>query len=99
MATEDSAPVPLDSKRRRVHFDPTINLGHVLTFLVMVASIMGVYSTVNSQIAMHSVRLDAIEKAATVEKAHLADTLQGLRDDVKETKRAVEQVQRDGARR
>lgn len=96
---EDSAPVPLESKRRRVQFDPTINLGHVLTFLVMVASIMGVYSTVNSQIAMHSVRLDAIEKAAIVEKAHLADTVNGLRDDVKDTKRAVEELRREGQRR
>lgn len=99
MAAEDTAPGPLEPKRRRVTFDPTINLGHILTFLVMVASIMGVYATVNSELAMHSVRLDAIEKAATVEKAHLADTLNGLRDDVKETKRAVDDVRRDGARR
>jgi uncharacterized membrane protein (DUF106 family) len=99
VATEDSGPVPLDVKsRRRVHFDPTINLGHVLTFLVMVASIMGVYSTVNSQLAVHGVRLDAIEKAAIVEKAHLADTLNGLREDVKETKRAIERDQREPRR-
>ena len=37
--SEDTAPGALDTtRRRRVRFDPTINLGHLLTFVGFLAT-------------------------------------------------------------
>ena len=39
-----------------VKFDPTINLGHVLTFASMVAAVMASYSLLDKQIGRASCR-------------------------------------------
>lgn len=87
---EDSAPVPLAGKTsRRVHFDPTISLGHVLTFISMIGAGTLAYSSLQSRLAVHDEQLRGIERAATVDKAHLTEVLNGLREDVKEVKQEV----------
>lgn len=42
---------PLNSSRRGVRFDPTINLGHVLTALAFLFSTMAAWYTLNAQVA------------------------------------------------
>lgn len=87
---EDSAPVPLGSKSaRRVHFDPTINLGHMLTLVSMLGAGAVAFSNLQSRLAVHDEQLRGIERAAVVDKAHLTEVLNGLRDDVKEVKQEV----------
>ena len=87
---EDSGPVPLSSKTsRRVHFDPTINLGHLLTLISMIGAGAFAFSNLQSRLAVHDEQLRGIERAASVDKAHLTDALNGLRDDVKEVKQEV----------
>lgn len=88
---DDSGPAPLEVKRgsRRVHFDPTINLGHLLTLASMIAAGALAYSNLQSRIAVHDEQLRGLERAATVDKAHLTEALNGLREDVKEVKQEV----------
>jgi hypothetical protein len=87
---EDSAPVPLAGKSsRRVTFDPTINLGHLLTLVSMLAAGAVAFSNLQSRIAVHDEQLRGLERSASVDKAHLTDALNGLRDDVKEVKQEV----------
>ena len=87
---EDSAPLPLDVKRaRRVNFDPTINLGHVLTLVSMLAAGAVAFANLQARLAVHDEQLRGLERAAVVDKSHLTEALNGLRDDVKEVKQEV----------
>lgn len=88
---DDTSPGALDAKRgsRRVHFDPTINLGHLLTLISMIGAGALAYSSLQSRLAVHDEQLRGIERAAVVDKAHLTEALNGLREDVKEVKQEV----------
>lgn len=88
---EDTGPLPLEAKRgsRRVNFDPTINLGHVLTLVSMLAAGAVAFANLQSRLAVHDEQLKGLERAAVVDKAHLTEALNGLRDDVKEVKQEV----------
>jgi len=52
-----------ESTRRGVRFNAEINLGHILTACVMIASIMTVFLSVNSRLTILEVRLPALEKS------------------------------------
>lgn len=93
---EDSAPGALDGgKRRRVHFDPTINLGHMLTFLGMISALGGVYATVRGELSAHDVRISANEKAANVDQVRIRDDVQLIREDVREMRRGIDELRKD----
>lgn len=86
---EDTSPGSLDAKRHRVRFDPTINLGHMLTLISMLAAGAVAFSNLQSRLAVHDEQLRGLERAAVVDKGHLTDALNGLREDVKEVKQEV----------
>lgn len=91
----DSGPVPLDiSRRRKVTFDPTINLGHVLTFLGFMTSGAIAYFDLRERIAVHDVRIQQIDAESGAEKLRIREALKELRDDVRETRRGVEDLAR-----
>jgi hypothetical protein len=43
-------------------FDPTINLGHILTFLGFMAAGFGAYSSVRAEMAVYQVQIGGVEK-------------------------------------
>jgi hypothetical protein len=43
-------------------FDPTINLGHILTGMMMLLAGAGVWSSMNAALAQQDVRISAIER-------------------------------------
>lgn len=89
----DSAPVPFEApKRRPVKFDPTINLGHILTFIGFIASGSVAYFDLRERIAVHDVRIQQIDTETNAEKGRIRDTLRELRDDVREVRRGVDQL-------
>jgi hypothetical protein len=55
-----------DVSDRRVKFDGTINLGHVLTVITLLGGGAAIYTTINSAITQHEFRLDALERADAV---------------------------------
>lgn len=89
----DSAPVPFEAhKRRPVKFDPTINLGHILTFIGFIASGSVAYFDLRERIAVHDVRIQQIDTETNAEEGRIRDTLRELRDDVREVRRGVDQL-------
>lgn len=96
---EDTAPGALDhAHRRRVRWDPTINLGHVLTFLGFVSlGTMG-YADLKRNDAVHDTRINAMEQGAITEKVRLQQELREMRtdikDDIKDLRRAVDDAGR-----
>lgn len=95
--SSDSDRMPLDpaGKRRRVVFDPTINLGHVLSFVGLMATLAAVYTTVRNELTAHDVRITANERAAESEKERLRDDIRLIREDVREVRRNVEDLRRE----
>lgn len=102
MTTDETIPGQLDAggQRRRssVRWDPTINLGHVLTFIsAMVASLSAVvlaWSDLRSKDVVHDQRLQSIESKALYEEARSRETLREMRDDIREVRRGIESIQR-----
>lgn len=91
--SDKTAPGALDhAQRRRVRFDPTINLGHVLTFLGFLATGMAAYSDLKERIAVQAVRIQAAEMEAAAEKIRNRDSLREIKDDLKEIRRGVEDL-------
>jgi hypothetical protein len=89
----DSDTVPLDykpsSKRNKVTFDPTINLGHILTFVGFIATGAIGYFDLRERIALAEERTKGIEQSVTAEKVRNEQTMRELREDLREVRRGV----------
>lgn len=95
MAADDTAPGPLDHhKRSRIKWDPTINLGHVLTFAGFVFVGATGYFDLRQRQAVQEVRVSAVEGELRDSGKRIQDTMRDLRDDVKEVRRGVEDLNR-----
>lgn len=90
---------------RGIHFDPTINLGHVMTATVFLVTATAGYVTLNSRVsALETARTDAKEAVVGVEtrlltriteqRAAMDQTSVRTADDIREMK----QIMRDGFR-
>lgn len=91
--------------RRGVHFDPTINLGHVLTGTMFLITATAGYVTLNARVsALETGKIEARDTVVGVEarlltrineqRAHLDQTQVRTADDIREMK----QIIRDGFR-
>lgn len=75
---EDSTPAPLDGKRR-LRFDAPLNLSNLISLIAIAASAAGLWAALQAQQA----RMD-------VQIAHLKDTVNELKLEVKELRRSLE---------
>lgn len=73
--------------RRKVSFDPTINLGHVLTFVGFLVAGFGAWSNVDK-------RVTVIEQLTSAQDVRVKETLSDIKLDVRETKRTVDEIAR-----
>jgi uncharacterized membrane protein (DUF106 family) len=87
--------MPLDShaaKRKRFNFDPTINLGHVLTFVTFAAMGTAAYFDLRQNQAVDRVRVVMLEREMEAEKQRTGSVVLQIRDDLKEVRRGVDQL-------
>jgi hypothetical protein len=75
------------SARRKVSFDPTINLGHVLTFLGFIVAGFSAYSTLDK-------RVTVVEQAAAAQESRVKETLGDIKTEVRETRRTLDEFAR-----
>lgn len=95
MATDDTSPAPLDGhKQRRIRWDPTINLGHVLTFFGFLTTGAVGYFDLRERLAVQEVRVSTIETEGKAAAVRFQETLKEVRDDVREVRRGVEDLNR-----
>jgi len=85
---------------RRLRFDPTINLGHILTFVGFLSAGGVAYIDMQKRLTTHEIRMDAmkdtyetqmrsIEKAMDYDRVVLREQIRAMSDDIKDIRRAV----------
>jgi hypothetical protein len=93
----DGAAVPrkdpaVAEPRPKFKFDPTINLGHVLTFLGLVCAGFGAYSMLEKRVTVLEVhQIRATDDYGAV-KHELREATRDLRQDMKEVQKAVTEL-------
>lgn len=78
--------------RKRLTFDPTINAGHILTFLGFIGAGFGAYSALDKRVAV-------VEQAQATSAAVAKDAIGDLKAEVRETRRTVEEMARSQMQR
>lgn len=94
---EDSAPVPLDHKRR-LRVDPSVNIPTLVTLLSLFGALAVAYSSSNEKHASSAVQLQALEKSAQVDKSNIDRTLSRIEEEMRDLRRAVESINRRDSR-
>lgn len=77
-----------DNKKRPT-FDPTINLGHILTFIGFMATGMATYSTLDKRLAVVEIRQASSDQSSIERETRMKESLNELKMDVKEVKQSI----------
>ena len=81
--------------RKRVAFDPTINLGHVLTFVGFLVTGFSAYSALDKRVAVIELQAATVVERSREQDARIKDTLVEIKDDVKDMQRSLQDVNRN----
>ncbi len=92
----DSTPLGAAHSRRRLVFDPTINLGHILTFLGFLAVGGGAYLNIEKRVTVQEVRSELAYRAIEEEKARNGSNLSEIKNDIKEVRRGIDELRNSG---
>lgn len=74
----------------RPRFDPTINLGHILTFIGFLATGFGAYSHVDKRLSVVEVKAEIQAQKSSEYEARIKESLAEIKSDVKDVKRSVD---------
>lgn len=80
--------------RKRIRFDPTINAGHILTFVAMVVGVMTSYSLLDKRIGVLEERSASATSQATDRQAEQKEALKEIKADIKDLQRSVNDIGR-----
>ena len=79
-------------QRHGVKFDGTVNLGHILTMLVMVGSGASMYFSLDKRISKQEDMAPFVQSSRDAQDARVQTQLQTLSSDVKEVKSSVDKM-------
>ena len=82
----------------RLIFDPTINLGHVLTFAGFIGTGFGAYTTLDKRVAMQEQKALIAEQKASEQDQRNSEVLREIKADLKDVRRSVDDVNRNLSR-
>jgi hypothetical protein len=99
MSDSDRMPLEPPHRNKRVQFDPTINLGHIMTFIASLCVVATAYFDLRQLNAVQDARIAAVAAEVENEKARTRDTLREMRDDMREVRRGVEDLLRSSSQR
>lgn len=77
-----------------IKYDPTINLGHILTFAAMVVGVMSSYSLLDKRIGVLEERSTAALIVASDKVTEQKEALKEIKADVKDLQRSVNDISR-----
>lgn len=77
-----------------VKFDPTINLGHVLTFVSMVAAVMASYAILDKRVGVLEERSNSAIAQASDRQIEQKESLREIKSDIKDLQRSVNEISR-----
>ncbi len=78
----------------KIKFDPTINLGHILTFASMVAAVMASYSLLDKRVGVLEERSNAAIAQAADRQSEQKESLREIKSDIKDLQRSVNDISR-----
>lgn len=78
--------------RKRLSFDPTINLGHILTALLMLATGFGAYNNLDKRLAVQEQLAAQVATQRAEKDKDFKDAIKDLGGDVKDMRRAVDDL-------
>lgn len=79
-------------KRRKVRYDPTINLGHVLTIAAFIVTGLGAWSTLDKRLVMLEEQRRAQEQTDRYQDQTMRDNLAMIKDSVTGINKSVEKI-------
>lgn len=79
-------------EKKRVNFDPTINLGHLLTFCGFICAGFGAYWTLDKRVSLLEDRAVQLEVKLRENNTSVKESLKEIKEDVKDMRQAVENV-------
>lgn len=88
----DNAPFDAAPARRKPIFDPTINLGHILTFFGFIAVGGGAYLNIEKRMTVQEVRSELTYRAMEEEKGRNSTNLGEIKNDIKEVRRGIDEL-------
>ena len=83
-----------ETERKRLTFDPTINAGHILTFVAMAIGVMTSYSMLDKRIGVLEERSTTVISQAADRQAEQKESLKEIKSDVKDLQRSVNEIGR-----
>lgn len=95
MSTSDFSTLTETAHRpRRVTFDPTINLGHLLTFAGFLVTGFSAYSTLDKRVTLVEQQAMAVVERGREQDVRLKDNMAELKSELKDLQRSVNDVSR-----
>lgn len=82
----------------RPRFDPTVNLGHILTFIGFMATGFAAYSQVDKRLSVVEVKSEIQAQKSVEFEGRIKESLQEIKVDVKDMKRSVDSLAGRGSR-
>lgn len=76
----------------RPRFDPTINLGHILTFIGFIATGFAAYSHFDKRLSVVEVKTELQAQRSAEYEVRVKDSLSEIKSDVKDMKRSVDSL-------
>lgn len=86
-------------ENNKPRFDPTINLGHILTFLGFITTGIGAYWTLDKRLSVLEERAMLITSSQREQAATVKESVQEIKQDVRDMRKAIELVSADLLRR
>lgn len=80
---------------KSVSFDPTINLGHLLTFVGFLVTIGTAWSALDKRVSLAEADLAVAKQQQRELDSHYRETLGDMRADMKEMRRTLEELARN----
>lgn len=79
-------------EQKRINFDPTINLGHIISLVVFVSAGFSAYWSVSNRVSLLEERAVQIEAKFRENNSSVKESLKEIKEDVKDMRQAVENV-------
>jgi hypothetical protein len=85
---------PAPRERKRILFDPTINLGHVLTFIGFVVLGFAAWGNIDKRQTLTEAQVTAVIERSSEQDKRMSESFKELKQDVKDVQRAVNDINR-----
>lgn len=87
---------PAEPKSPRLSFDPTVNAGHILTFVSLIAALAIGWTTLDKRVVILEEAKLYQAKRDDSQDAAIGEKLTEIRDAVKDVRHGIDELRREG---